>query len=427
MTLVLTVAERHNSLAKYDLKIDRDIRNQEGQQPLPFMGMDKSTNQMCEMFMMNRCQYGNKCSYRHIRGDKMIVCKFWLRGLCKKGDDCEFLHQYDMVKMPVCYFYSNFGRCDNDDCMYQHISAEMRIQACPWYARGFCKHGATCKRRHVRKVLCPNFLTGFCPDGPDCEFEHPSFELPLLEGGAGIVRCHFCGVLGHKSNVCDKNPHRLPPEIIEQGREAIEMAKAKGIHDPRESLSKSGQPMSRNFLEARPTMQQDLELNRAHKAQDETVYSIPTMGSNGTDKPVQITRPVPVGNQQPFIPYKKRHTADMGYGDGEEWSQSDKQRFQVRGPYYQNTAQNNSSDNFQRDRFGQRSFRPMEKNLDYITCFKCLENGHYANQCPTFPRGEPGPGYSNYFANKNGGEGPPPGHDNEDGLKRNYEQAMGGP
>ena len=35
--------------------------------------------------------------------------KHWLRGLCKKGDQCEFLHEYDMSKMPECYFYSRFS------------------------------------------------------------------------------------------------------------------------------------------------------------------------------------------------------------------------------------------------------------------------------------------------------------------------------
>ena len=38
-----------------------------------------------------------------------IVCKHWLRGLCKKGDQCEFLHEYDMSKMPECYFYTRFS------------------------------------------------------------------------------------------------------------------------------------------------------------------------------------------------------------------------------------------------------------------------------------------------------------------------------
>merc|ERR1712156_650802 len=50
------------------------------------------------------------CPFRHVRGDKTIVCKHWLRGLCKKGDGCEFLHEYDMSKMPECYFYSRFSK-----------------------------------------------------------------------------------------------------------------------------------------------------------------------------------------------------------------------------------------------------------------------------------------------------------------------------
>src|SRR3989338_6391655 len=46
------------------------------------------------------CGRGSRCPYRHNFGSKTIVCKHWLRGLCKKGPQCEFLHQYDMGKMP---------------------------------------------------------------------------------------------------------------------------------------------------------------------------------------------------------------------------------------------------------------------------------------------------------------------------------------
>ncbi|KAG9103942.1 RNA-binding component of cleavage and polyadenylation factor [Ceratobasidium sp. 370] len=30
------------------------------------------------------------------------VCKHWLRGLCKKGDACEFLHEYNLRHGPEC-------------------------------------------------------------------------------------------------------------------------------------------------------------------------------------------------------------------------------------------------------------------------------------------------------------------------------------
>lgn len=98
-----------------------------------------------------------------------VVCKHWLRGLCKKGDDCEFLHEYDMAKMPECYFFSKFGRCENRDCQYLHIDPNSKVKECPWYARGFCKHGPNCKSRHVRKVMCANWLVGFCPAGNKCK------------------------------------------------------------------------------------------------------------------------------------------------------------------------------------------------------------------------------------------------------------------
>ena len=57
---------------------------------------------------MNSCMRGANCPYRHIVGEKATVCKHWLRGLCKKGDQCEFLHEYDMSKMPECYFYQKY-------------------------------------------------------------------------------------------------------------------------------------------------------------------------------------------------------------------------------------------------------------------------------------------------------------------------------
>ena len=36
---------------------------------------------------------------------RTVVCKHWLRSLCKKGDLCDFLHEYDEDKMPICQFY----------------------------------------------------------------------------------------------------------------------------------------------------------------------------------------------------------------------------------------------------------------------------------------------------------------------------------
>ena len=43
-----------------------------------------------------------------------MVCKHWLRGLCKKGDaNCEFIHEYNLRKMPECSFFVRAGYCSN--------------------------------------------------------------------------------------------------------------------------------------------------------------------------------------------------------------------------------------------------------------------------------------------------------------------------
>ena len=58
-----------------------------------------------------------------------VVCKHWLRGLCKKGDDCDFLHQLDRDRMPECWFFSNFGECNNKDCIFLHLRPEDKVSA----------------------------------------------------------------------------------------------------------------------------------------------------------------------------------------------------------------------------------------------------------------------------------------------------------
>ena len=74
------------------------------------------------------------------------VCKHWLRGLCKKGDACEFLHEYNLRRMPECWWYAKYGYCSaGDECLYAHPK-ERRVE-CPDYNRGFCKLGVS--RLHV--------------------------------------------------------------------------------------------------------------------------------------------------------------------------------------------------------------------------------------------------------------------------------------
>ncbi|KAM6050160.1 putative cleavage and polyadenylation specificity factor subunit 4-like protein isoform 3-T3 [Theristicus caerulescens] len=157
---------------KIRFDLEADVEQQRGAQPLPFPGMDKLGAAVCEFFHRGLCTKGVRCPFRHVGGEKTVVCKHWLRGLCKKGDGCDFLHEYDVTKMPECYFYSKFGECSNKDCPFLHIDATTSTMGCPWYDRGFCRHGPLCKYKHTRRVMCANYLVGFCPEGPKCKFMH---------------------------------------------------------------------------------------------------------------------------------------------------------------------------------------------------------------------------------------------------------------
>jgi cleavage and polyadenylation specificity factor subunit 4 len=118
------------------------------------------------------------CPKQHIKLSSAVVCKHWLRGLCKKGIKCEFMHEYNLSRMPECYFFSSYGECMNPECNYIHVDPKSAQKECAWYNRGFCRHGAACKSRHVRKRLCYNYFLGFCYKGPECEYGHPKFNLP---------------------------------------------------------------------------------------------------------------------------------------------------------------------------------------------------------------------------------------------------------
>ncbi|KAF9141895.1 Cleavage and polyadenylation specificity factor subunit 4 [Mortierella sp. GBA39] len=190
MSMTYSILPSEIDFQDYSFDFEEYVRNEVG---LDITSTTKKNGEtgdnICRFFLKGHCSKGNNCQFRHVRTDpsKAVVCKHWLRGLCKKGDNCEFLHEYNLRKMPECWFYSKYGECNNGtECIYLHIDPESKIKDCPWYARGFCKHGPNCRHKHTRKVLCQNYVTGWCPQGPNCPNGHPKYELPPPNWDDGI-------------------------------------------------------------------------------------------------------------------------------------------------------------------------------------------------------------------------------------------------
>lgn len=127
---------------------------------------------------------------------KKLVCVHWLKSRCTRGDTCDYLHQYDQDKLPICRYYTQHGHCQKEEeCVYRHpkisdnigIAGNKKAENCPYFERGFCKLPPdifsllyyssvenACQFSHLpgSQNICQNYLLGFCPLGPECQDYH---------------------------------------------------------------------------------------------------------------------------------------------------------------------------------------------------------------------------------------------------------------
>lgn len=95
---------------------------------------------------------------------RATVCRHWIRGMCWKGDNCEFLHQYDTAKMPLCRQFLKTGHCPDRErgtCVFLHERSD-NAPICLHYYLGFCRAGPRCRKRHQK--LAPQELPLVVPD-----------------------------------------------------------------------------------------------------------------------------------------------------------------------------------------------------------------------------------------------------------------------
>ena len=111
---------------------------------------------MCDEYVMIVCsteqrrQLQNQTNEEFDRRQGTVVCKHWLRSLCKKAEMCEFLHRYDIKKMRECE-YRTKEDCGVARCPFRHVDVEEEVEqlSCVAYDLGFCPDG-----RLMCKILC---------------------------------------------------------------------------------------------------------------------------------------------------------------------------------------------------------------------------------------------------------------------------------
>ena len=88
-----------------------------------------------------------KSSPRNVKKFK-TVCKYWLEGICGKGDECQFMHEGEPKTLTtrVCNYFL-IGTClKGKKCPYSH---DTRLVPCKFHhVKGFCNQGKLCKYSH---------------------------------------------------------------------------------------------------------------------------------------------------------------------------------------------------------------------------------------------------------------------------------------
>ncbi|KAF8819095.1 zinc finger (CCCH type) motif-containing protein [Cardiosporidium cionae] len=140
------------------------------------------------------------------RGKHSIVCRHWLKGMCMKGDFCDFLHQLDYARMPICRHFVKYRYCADlkrGVCLFKHplestnleetaiaVGAELSaggdeldiycdnfgsLAEHPKYANTVTFDGQV-----QTQAECIHYFLGFCKLGPKCRKKHTPLDPSKL-------------------------------------------------------------------------------------------------------------------------------------------------------------------------------------------------------------------------------------------------------
>eukprot|EP01054_Gregarina_sp_Poly1_P009236 Gregarina_sp_Poly_1__9235@NODE_56_length_17373_cov_108_729111_g48_i0_p4_GENE_NODE_56_length_17373_cov_108_729111_g48_i0NODE_56_length_17373_cov_108_729111_g48_i0_p4_ORF_typecomplete_len511_score70_02YTH/PF04146_15/6_6e33zfCCCH_3/PF15663_5/9_1e06zfCCCH_3/PF15663_5/1_7Torus/PF16131_5/1_9e05Torus/PF16131_5/9_9e03Torus/PF16131_5/0_8zf_CCCH_4/PF18345_1/2_8e06zf_CCCH_4/PF18345_1/9_3e03zf_CCCH_4/PF18345_1/3_7e03zf_CCCH_4/PF18345_1/4_9e03zfCCCH/PF00642_24/0_0019zfCCCH/PF00642_24/2e02zfCCCH/PF00642_24/3_ len=112
---------------------------------------------------------------KRVKHTHQVVCRHWLRGMCIKGEYCDFLHIFDPTRMPPCRQFGKHGRCaehEQGTCPLRHNREDnLGFGGLQEHAASLPESGL---RQNTSHVICIQYLFGYCQCGPHCIQRHVS-------------------------------------------------------------------------------------------------------------------------------------------------------------------------------------------------------------------------------------------------------------
>merc|ERR1712124_43900 len=90
--------------------------------------------------------------HQHIQKYTKKKCAFWVKGQCRKSDNCHFLHTWPK-RTPMCNNFKKYGICRELYCAFSHKLNDTKL--CYMYKLGFCCYGKECIYKHINETVPP--------------------------------------------------------------------------------------------------------------------------------------------------------------------------------------------------------------------------------------------------------------------------------
>jgi len=81
-------------------------------------------------------------------------CRFYLTGTCSKGFECTYRHCAEAKNTSaICEAWQSSSKCTDAKCKFLHPTKQVEAKLCHFFLRGVCKSGDSCKFLHSKEEI----------------------------------------------------------------------------------------------------------------------------------------------------------------------------------------------------------------------------------------------------------------------------------